>query len=197
MAILILVRHGHAVSSEKNIYSSDLRVPHPLTERGTAQAERTGAELARLKRMDGLYSSTTLRAKQTAEIIAKAIGGVEVKVDPRLRERNYGDLEDQQVPEDKSWHRQALSHGAESFTTVMGRTMEFTHELPDKDGVYIAVTHITSIRAQLAISLQIGEDGLDGFDPHNCSLVTVDLTKGSVLSLGSFSVPAFLAKQAA
>jgi broad specificity phosphatase PhoE len=57
----------------------------PLTELGAAQAELTGRRLARLP-VSVIHHSTLIRARQTAEIIAHYLPGVELRASPLLCE---------------------------------------------------------------------------------------------------------------
>ena len=86
---IYLVRHGQTVWNEEGRLcgSSDV----PLSDEGLVQARKLAA---RLKDIDitAIYSSPLLRARQTAEAIA-ACHCVEVKVEPDLREIDYGDWE--------------------------------------------------------------------------------------------------------
>jgi phosphohistidine phosphatase SixA len=63
---LFLVRHAEAASGEPD----ELR---PLTDTGRAAARALGAELAR-HRPDAVLSSPLLRARETADAIARAAG---------------------------------------------------------------------------------------------------------------------------
>jgi phosphohistidine phosphatase len=72
-----LCRHAQASPGEPD----ELR---PLTDEGRAQAERLGTDLTTVDPApDVVYSSPLLRARQTAEFVARALD-VEVKVDERL-----------------------------------------------------------------------------------------------------------------
>ena len=76
-----LLRHGHAGDAFEWIGDDDLR---PLTKKGRRQAERLGAFLeVHGVRPDVIVSSPLVRARQTAEIVAEALG-MTIKVDPRL-----------------------------------------------------------------------------------------------------------------
>lgn len=76
-----LLRHAHAGDASEWIGDDDLR---PLTRKGRGQAERLGAFLeAHAVRPDVIVTSPLVRAKQTAEIVAEALG-MTVKVDRRL-----------------------------------------------------------------------------------------------------------------
>ena len=65
--LIYLVRHGEAVAEEVD-------PARPLTEKGRAEVEATAHELkAEGARIDEIWHSTKLRAKQTAEIIARVL----------------------------------------------------------------------------------------------------------------------------
>lgn len=64
----------------------------PLNEEGRRQA-RTAAQQLKGKHIDLVISSDLQRAKETAEIIAEELGGIETLFDDGLRERCYGELE--------------------------------------------------------------------------------------------------------
>jgi broad specificity phosphatase PhoE len=72
MMRLYFVRHGE---SEANLLNeiSNRGLKHGLTERGRAQASAL-AETLRQAQIQQLYASPLLRAQQTAEILARALG---------------------------------------------------------------------------------------------------------------------------
>jgi broad specificity phosphatase PhoE len=86
---IYLVRHGQTVWNEEGRLcgSSDV----PLSDEGLAQARKLAARLKDIG-IASIYSSPLLRARQTAEAIA-AHHRVEVKIEPDLREIDYGDWE--------------------------------------------------------------------------------------------------------
>jgi phosphohistidine phosphatase len=78
---LYLLRHAHAGDSSK---WDGLDSERPLSQKGRRQAERLGAFLAdRGFAPDAIVTSPKLRARQTAELVADAIG-IAVHVDDRL-----------------------------------------------------------------------------------------------------------------
>lgn len=97
MTSLYLVRHGETDwNAQRRIQG---RTDIPLNETGRAQARTTGQLLAR-RSWDGIYSSPLSRARETAEIIGKAIGIGSVGIIDQIGERNYGSaegLEDAQI----------------------------------------------------------------------------------------------------
>ncbi|MDP2964602.1 MAG: histidine phosphatase family protein [Pelolinea sp.] len=69
---LYLVRHGESVSNFNNVFIGR-SVDPALTETGLQQA-RSLAESLRGKKVAAIFSSTLLRARQTAQIVADEVG---------------------------------------------------------------------------------------------------------------------------
>ena len=83
---LYAARHGE---TQWNVENRTCGVTDlPLTEKGFAQAQLLAENTKDLK-IDLIISSTMLRARQTAEPVAK-LHGVPVLTDKRLVEQNYG-----------------------------------------------------------------------------------------------------------
>ncbi|MEO5965408.1 MAG: histidine phosphatase family protein [Candidatus Limnocylindrales bacterium] len=81
MIALHLLRHAHAGDPAR--WSGD-DAARPLSDKGRRQAERLGKLLAGLDEAPDLFiTSPRVRAAQTAEIVAEALG-VGVVIDPRL-----------------------------------------------------------------------------------------------------------------
>jgi phosphohistidine phosphatase len=78
---LYLLRHAHAGDPEG--WTGD-DAARPLSAKGEGQAERLGTFLAGVGfRPDAIVTSPKLRARQTAEIVARHLGA-EVRLDERL-----------------------------------------------------------------------------------------------------------------
>ena len=84
---MILIRHGETDWNIEGRWQGQIDVP--LNENGMRQAGEI-AQALRDKDIGVIFSSDLLRARQTAESIAKALG-VEVDVDARLREIHQGE----------------------------------------------------------------------------------------------------------
>lgn len=99
MTTLLLVRHGETDwNAARRIQgSTDI----PLNDTGRAQARETAASL--LARFAGfaplVVSSDLSRARETAEIIAAALGTEVTRAYPQLRERAYGVAEGLSIEE--------------------------------------------------------------------------------------------------
>ncbi|MDL1910836.1 histidine phosphatase family protein [Chloroflexi bacterium CFX6] len=89
MTQLCLVRHGQTDWNLEGRYQGQSDVP--LNENGFAQAMQL-AEQLKGETFAAIYSSDLLRARQTAQPVAKMLG-MPVQIEPRLREINQGEWE--------------------------------------------------------------------------------------------------------
>jgi 2,3-bisphosphoglycerate-dependent phosphoglycerate mutase len=87
---MYLVRHGQTLFNRRELVQG--WVDSPLTDLGLAQA-RSAAEQLRHRPLVGLYSSTSERAGDTAEIIAEHHPGIALVRTKALKELHFGDLE--------------------------------------------------------------------------------------------------------
>src|SRR5215467_961883 len=83
---LLLVRHGESTWNAARRIQGQL--DPPLSDRGMMQAREVGERLAG-RRLVGFYCSDLVRARQTAEVIAGAVG-VEPQPETGLREIALG-----------------------------------------------------------------------------------------------------------
>ncbi|MCA1943072.1 MAG: phosphoglyceromutase [Yonghaparkia sp.] len=109
---LILLRHGHSVWNEKNIFTGWVDVG--LTEQGKAEARRAG-ELIKASGLEPrvLHTSLLKRAIHTANIALEVaeLDWLPVKRSWRLNERHYGALQGLNKAETLA------AHGEELFMT--------------------------------------------------------------------------------
>ena len=88
-ARLFLIRHGEPRQHSGRIFLGQTDIP--LSDRGREQAADAGGELTRLQcRLDRIYASDLLRARETAEIIAARFGGLPIIDIAAFRELNMG-----------------------------------------------------------------------------------------------------------
>ncbi|MFN2323568.1 MAG: histidine phosphatase family protein [Trueperaceae bacterium] len=154
MLELWLVRHGVTDwnLAERIQGSSD----PPLNAAGRAQAERLAPRLAGVV-FDRVVSSDLDRARTTA---ALALPGAEVRLDPRLRELNYGAFEGATWADLATGERAAAAAhwradrrrrripGGESFDDLAARVGAFQADLP-ATGRVIAFAHSGTINTAL------------------------------------------------
>ncbi len=151
---LWLVRHGHTSWSREGRYAgwTDL----PLSEEGEAQARALAAELP-----DGddvsVWSSDLQRCVRTAEL-----AGLAPRLDTRLRELDFGDIEGATWDELSPPTQSALAEfdefaapNGESVAQLHERVHRFLDELTP--GRHIIVTHGGVVRMLLR---EQGADGL-------------------------------------
>ncbi len=86
---LVLIRHGETDWNVEGRYQG--QADPPLNARGVAQAQELARRLQGVG-LDLLYSSPLRRARQTAEIIAQALG-IPLYLEPRLKEIAQGEWE--------------------------------------------------------------------------------------------------------
>ena len=93
MTMLVLIRHGQSVWNAANRFTGWTDVE--LSEKGEIEAADAGLELADV-RFDVVHTSGLIRAQRTAEIVMSkntVSGNIPTRVDERLNERHYGDLQ--------------------------------------------------------------------------------------------------------
>ena len=90
-ATLWLVRHGQTDWNQEGRYQGQLDLP--LNPAGREDARRMAAILA-ARPLAAIYCSDLLRARQTAEVLAR-VTGAPLILEPRLREVALGDWEGQ------------------------------------------------------------------------------------------------------
>ena len=127
---LILIRHGQTEWNASQKYQGHTDIP--LDDTGRQQARRLAEHLLQLEKVEAVYASDLVRARETAEIIAQAFN-LKPLIDPRLRELCFGKWEGltfNQVyaiyrAEFEQWYnsRQSLCAGGESFSDVANRSL--------------------------------------------------------------------------
>jgi len=127
---VILMRHGETPWNRQGRVMG--RQPVELDAAGREQVE-SSVPLARMLKPDLIFSSPLARARQSAEIIAAGIGGVEVIEEPLIEEVRYGRWEGMtyhQLIKDDSFieYRKApienVTPGGETIGQVQARGVE-------------------------------------------------------------------------
>ena len=134
---IILMRHGEALSNKNGIISSwPETFDNHLTEKGIKQVEKSIKQLKK-EDIDVIYASDLTRTKQTAEMVAKALGK-EVNFDERLREVDTGEFNGRDHKE--YYHFFAFLRekifkapsGGENWLDIRKRMWSFTKEIKEK-----------------------------------------------------------------
>ena len=91
-----LIRHGQTDWNIERKYQGQKDIP--LNNNGKTQAFLVAERLSQEIQIDAIYSSDLMRARETAEEIAKRFN-LEVRIHHGLRERNFGLLEGKKIEE--------------------------------------------------------------------------------------------------
>lgn len=176
---MYLARHGQTAYNLEGRFQGQL--PVPLDELGREQA-RELAERAATHGFAVLWSSTLLRARETAEIVAARIG-LEPKEDPRLMETNAGDWTDRPFGEVQAEAPELFAKfvvgdptfafpGGESFAEQEVRVCAALDEIERGPLPTLVVCHGMVIRA--ALSGRTGHWLPNGQRVPNGALVSLD-----------------------
>ncbi|MEW5706260.1 MAG: alpha-ribazole phosphatase [Actinomycetota bacterium] len=182
---LYLIRHGE--TKYNKIHKFIGRTDIELSPKGILQAEALSSYL-RMKPIKSIYSSDMLRARQTAEIIARP-HGLKVLLRENLREIDFGDwegktydeieaLDGQKVREWVSSPQDVIIPGGESWQDFKTRVIYTVNRIIDeeKDGDVVLVTHGGPIKLLISYFLRDDHDFFKSFWPSTGSLHIVDLS---------------------
>jgi probable phosphoglycerate mutase len=150
---VLILRHGETDSNAGGVMQGWL--PVPLNERGRAQSRLLASRLARFApSVRRLVSSDLVRARQTAEPIAMALG-LDAVFDPRWRERGLGEMEGKTIGHSETWRAasgEIDAAGAESVGAFRDRARDAFRSLRAEyanDSAVAVVTHGGTIRSIL------------------------------------------------
>jgi len=157
--MIVFARHGQTAPNRDGLVLG--RADPELTEEGHRQAALLAAALAG-EGVTAILTSPLLRARQTAEPTGSACG-VPVVVDERLIEIDWGTWEGRSTGtlKQSDVERWKADKGAapegESLESLMRRVESFCSEHLDGDGLVVAVSHVSPIKAAAAWAM-----GVDG-----------------------------------
>ena len=141
---IILVRHGQTDWNVKDLLQGQTDIE--LNETGKIQAKETAEKLKSIK-IDEIYVSPLKRTINTAEEINKN-RNIELKIEPRLIERGFGDYEGKsKVQFKKYWNYETneSDNNVESIKELFDRVYYFLKELENtyknQDVTIAFVTH--------------------------------------------------------
>lgn len=137
MTRIFLFRHGQTYDNKDHTFSGWRNAD--LTPEGVEEAKIIGEELKNEK-VTKAYQSDQIRSKHTLDLVLNDYHqGVEVITDPRIKERDYGDLtglnkdeiEAKEPEKYKLWHRSydVPPPNGESIKDVEARVIPFLDEL--------------------------------------------------------------------
>ncbi|APR85633.1 Hypothetical protein A7982_10982 [Minicystis rosea] len=167
MTHLVLIRHGEAEANVNHIIGG-MRGDTGLTPRGIIQAERLRDRLAATGEIEAhvLLASTLPRARQTAEIIAPALGA-SLTLDEGLQEIQTGESDGLPlgeaiarygIPDFEREPTRRMCPGAESWAEFMTRVAASIERIVrEHEGrTVVAVTHGGFVDGAFAHFLKLG-----------------------------------------
>jgi probable phosphomutase (TIGR03848 family) len=188
---VLLVRHGTTPTTGKLLPG---RAPGlHLADKGVEQAQRAGARIAELTKVDALYSSPLERARQTAAPIAAATG-LKVKVDKGLLECDFGEWTGAELtalmklPEWRTVQKAPSTFrfpGGESFIEMQVRIVSTLDRLRAQHpgGTIVCVSHADPIKAAMAHALGTHLDLFQRIVISTCSISAVGFTADGPVAL--------------
>lgn len=181
---LLLARHGATPNNAEQRYTGQSDVP--LSPLGERQAEALSQRLA-MERLDCIVASDLLRARATAEAIARH-HSLPVQLDPDLREismgewegSTYADLLDREPAAMKRWQADPTSYappGGETIAQVRDRLVSSLArwQRAHPTGVVVWVTHGGVIGILLCHLLGMDLNRRWQFRRDNAALTELDL----------------------
>jgi broad specificity phosphatase PhoE len=158
--VIAFVRHGETPPNRDGLVLG--RADPGLTEEGRRQAQRL-AEVFGNEAVSAVLTSPLARARETAETIAAACG-LRADSDERLVEIDWGEWEGRSVAglasaEVERWRAESgTAPEGESLRSVCQRMASFCTEALERDGMVVAVSHVSPIKAAVAWALGADDD---------------------------------------
>jgi broad specificity phosphatase PhoE len=155
--VIVFARHGQTAPNREGLVLG--RADPELTEEGHRQATLLAATLAD-EPVRAILTSPLLRARQTAEPVGAACG-VPVVVDERLVEIDWGTWEGRPagslaVADVDRWKGDnGTAPEGESLDSLTQRVESFCTEQLAGDGLVVAVSHVSPIKAAAAWALGV------------------------------------------
>jgi broad specificity phosphatase PhoE len=188
MNTIYLVRHGENPANLRSEFSYKL-VDYALTPKGRLQAQQT-AEYFRDKHIHEIYASPLQRTRETAQIIAEALG-LTVTIVEEFREVNVGALE-RQPPSIENWelhdrivaewffgrHEVTFPEGEDYLTLLQRMRAGLGQVLRNKTNKNIIIVgHAGIFTIPLRdICSNIDIEEITRRNLHNCSITELELT---------------------
>jgi len=161
--LFILTRHGESTLNFENRINGDPEVPVALTEKGRAEAELLGRQVAHVP-IDVCIHTRFHRTRETAEI-ALAGRNVPLEVEPLLDDIAVGDLEGATLEDYRAWKREhtradAFPNGESLDDAARRYARAYEKLLARPETSFLVVMHEIPVR--YAINAADGSNDLDG-----------------------------------
>jgi broad specificity phosphatase PhoE len=182
--MLLLARHAETDWNRDGRFQG--HADPPLNEHGRRQAHAL-AELLNDEPLEAIYSSDLLRAQETAQIVAMQ-RGMDVVLDPQLRERDVGEWSgltraeiDERFPNQIQAWREGRVVVGETREALSERVLKAARRISaaHREGVVLVVSHGGALRM---LRHAAGEE-LSGPGLANTEVVKIAVRNGSLLRL--------------
>ena len=180
---IYLVRHGQKAGWNKD---------SPLAKRGIEQAKRLGMALED-KKIDKIYCSTWLRAKQTLDYLKPYLMDVKIEYTEKIIEHDHGELKtreefDEKLKESGLKEYEYTPKNGENFFDLEKRAQEFLEYLKrtHKDENILLVSHGRFLRFLILRALSLHMKEIQFFNLHEASLTTLEFDKN--LNIKSYEI---------
>ncbi|MEU9188096.1 histidine phosphatase family protein [Streptomyces sp. NPDC048484] len=181
----VLLRHGETPLTSQKRFSGSGGSDPVLSDAGRHQAERVASELAARGTVQAIASSPLTRCRETAEIVAAALG-LGVRIEDGLRETDFGAWEGLTFAEVRERHPDdmnawlgsadaAPTGGGESFETVARRVTRARDDLlaAYASRTVLLVSHVTPIKTLVRLALGAPPESLYRMEVSAASLSAV------------------------
>jgi broad specificity phosphatase PhoE len=161
--LYVLTRHGESTLNSENRINGDPAIPVALTEKGRAEAQLLGQQVAHI-RLDVCICTRFTRTRETAEIALQG-RDVPIETEPLLDDIDVGHLEGIPLEDYRAWKREHTRRdpfpGGESLDAAALRYAQAFRKLLERPQTsMLVVTHEIPLR--YAINAADGSDDLDG-----------------------------------
>lgn len=137
--MIYYVRHGETIANTKDLLCGQNE--SPLTQKGIKQAQQTALSLMNVE-FEACYCSPYERAVDTLKEILKYHPNLSITIDDRLKERNYGELDnkDKSLIDEEEYNKRYIFgytpniKGLESIEDLYKRAESFLDEVISKHG---------------------------------------------------------------
>lgn len=191
-----IIRHGETALNARAVMQG--WIDEPLNQNGRDLAVLTGQAMKDI-RFDCCITSPLIRARETVEIVLRESGNeLPILTDDRIREINFGDLEDRKLTEmgeagilfyTDPFRFSGFPNG-DTIQDVCDRTQAFLKELIARDDgkTYLIGAHGCALRAMLNFLYPDPSDFWRGHAPYNCSVNIVQAEHGEARLLAEDKV---------
>lgn len=183
---VLLLRHAETALNRSGALRGQLEVP--LSDRGVREAQQLAARIRAEYRLSAICSSLRLRARATADEIARATG-LDVEMDDRFNDFDYGQWAGRtwnsfsplEQGEFQRWQRNPETPlpGAEDPTAAQRRALAgLAAQANVHQGCIAIVTHDAILQVLLAHILSIDLHSYRGIVQHTAALNEIEPTAG-------------------